>query len=196
MTLEEYLRFEERSEVRHEYVNGYAYAMTGAVAGHHRIVSNVQVALHMAARGGPCVAYRESFRLRIGNDFYYPDVMVACGEPLPFTARATERPGLLVECALAEQLAHRSDREAARVRVGADAARLRARALRVPAGRVGPPTPDGGWATERVENAGTLDLSCPEVALTLDAIYEGLDVPLVPLRRREGRRGGVCRIAG
>lgn len=180
MTLEEYLRFEERSEIRHEYVRGYAYAMTGAVAGHNRIVSNVQVALHLAAGGGPCVVYRESFRLRIGHDFYYPDVMVACGEALPFMARATERPCLLVEVRSpstwrTDQIEKRHAYEGVPtlrgyVRVHSDYRLVEwDRWL-----------PDGRWTTERLANAGTLALPCPEVALTLDAIYEGLDVPPVP----------------
>ncbi len=38
---EEYLKGELTSEVRHEYIDGYVYAMTGASINHNRISRNV-----------------------------------------------------------------------------------------------------------------------------------------------------------
>jgi hypothetical protein len=37
MTVDEYMQFEEKSPVRHEYVNGAIYAMTGVSVAHARI---------------------------------------------------------------------------------------------------------------------------------------------------------------
>ena len=187
MTLEEYLAFEERSTERHEYVGGYVYLMTGANVTHHRIVTNVHVALHLVARGGPCVAYRESFRLRIGDDFYYPDVMVACGESLAPKAIATERPCLLVE--VRSERTWRTDQTEKRaayegVPTLRGYVRIHNEYRYVEWDRR---EPDGRWTTERFENVGALALECPRAVLTLDAIYEGLDVPPFPLRRLKER---------
>jgi hypothetical protein len=51
MTVDEYLQFEEKSPVRHEYVNGSIYAMTGVSVAHARIGRELVIALggHLAA---------------------------------------------------------------------------------------------------------------------------------------------------
>lgn len=80
---EEYLEHEARSEIRHEYVSGILYAMSGVSEPHHLIAGNLFAALHSHLRGTECRAYIADFKLRLqvqSDDlFYYPDVMVACG---------------------------------------------------------------------------------------------------------------------
>jgi Uma2 family endonuclease len=82
MTVEEYLKFEEKSPTRHEYVNGLVYAMSGASMAHNRIVSRLHIALEKHLRGGPCEAFLQDLKLKLTPDsdkfFYYPDVMVSC----------------------------------------------------------------------------------------------------------------------
>ena|ERR1051326_4618219 len=82
ISVEEYLQGEERSQVRHEYIGGNAYAMAGASDEHIAICMNLAFALRSHLRGTPCrVQMSEGkARLRVGHEdiFYYPDVMVAC----------------------------------------------------------------------------------------------------------------------
>lgn len=52
LTVEEYLAFEEHSDVRHEYVGGEIHAMAGASRRHGRIVTNISGQLWTALRGG------------------------------------------------------------------------------------------------------------------------------------------------
>lgn len=82
LSVEDYLRYEEKSEVRHEYLNGMLYAMSGVSEAHHLIAGNLFAALHAHLRGSPCHTYIADFKLRLQFDqdnlFYYPDVMVAC----------------------------------------------------------------------------------------------------------------------
>lgn len=185
MTLEEYLVFEERSELRHEYVGGYVYTMVGANVGHHVIVSNVQVALHLAARGGACRVFRESLRLRTGDDFYYPDVMVVCGEVLAPSDTAARKPCLLVEVRSA-RTARTDSAEKRRAYQAIPTLRAYLRVdARYRAVDVDVRLPDGTWGLRRFENDGEIPLPCPETVLTFDQIYEGLDLPPVPLRRIE-----------
>ena len=79
---EEYLAREELNQVRHEYVGGAMYAMSGATDRHNRIASNLHVALsnHLPDR---CVPYMADMKVRIRRDraemFFYPDCMVCCG---------------------------------------------------------------------------------------------------------------------
>lgn len=97
VSVDEYLEMEERSEVRHELVGGMLYAMVGGTDRHNRITLNVASKLLDAAEGGPCRVYISDMRLRIGNNYYYPDVMVACEPPETENPIWRTNPCLVVE---------------------------------------------------------------------------------------------------
>ena len=79
MTLEEYLRVEEASPERHEYVRGELYAMVGGTARHNWIAGRIYAALHRAAGSGPCRVFIGDVKLRVPDErIYYPDVMAIC----------------------------------------------------------------------------------------------------------------------
>jgi Uma2 family endonuclease len=84
LSVEEYLKLEEHSTIKHEYVAGEIFAMAGPTLRHNVISLNLAVAFHVHLRGGPCRAFVNDVKVRIKvNDdqvVYYPDVMVACGE--------------------------------------------------------------------------------------------------------------------
>ena len=77
---EEYLRRELASEAKHEYIDGYFYAMSGASRNHQRISGNLFAAAVNHLRGSQCEAFTADFKVKAGNHFFYPDVLVACGE--------------------------------------------------------------------------------------------------------------------
>lgn len=83
-TPEEYLRMEERSEIRHEFVNGEIYDMSGSTARHNDICGNLTFALQSAIRKGKlgCRVYANDMRLHIlkANMYTYPDIMLICGK--------------------------------------------------------------------------------------------------------------------
>ena len=82
MSEEEYLQFEENSPTRHEYVNGYVHAMSGASMAHNRIVSRLHTALANRLGNGPCETFTNAQKLKVDTesdkDYYYPDIMVTC----------------------------------------------------------------------------------------------------------------------
>ena len=79
---EEYLEWEERSEVRHEYIDGEVFAMAGSSDDHAAIVSNACVVLIPFARKYGCRLFPQDVKARpVGlSRFYYPDLMVTCDE--------------------------------------------------------------------------------------------------------------------
>jgi Uma2 family endonuclease len=83
VSVEEYLTTEPESPERREYVDGQVFAMSGATAAHNLISGNLFALLHAHLSGGSCRVYMADMKVRIktGNCFYYPDVMVTC-EPL------------------------------------------------------------------------------------------------------------------
>ncbi|MEL7409595.1 MAG: Uma2 family endonuclease [Cyanobacteria bacterium J06558_2] len=84
ITVEEYLKLEQDAEIRHEYVAGQIYAMTGSSREHNLIATNLISLLRPHLRGGDCRAFISDMKVKIqtssqrGNFFYYPDVVVTC----------------------------------------------------------------------------------------------------------------------
>ncbi len=92
----EYLANEALSEVRHEFVDGYVYAMTGASNNHNLIATNVLVAFANHLKGKPCRPYMSDMKVRVGSRYFYPDVMVDCSQS-PGDALFMESPRIIVE---------------------------------------------------------------------------------------------------
>ena len=83
MTETEYLNFEKNNEIRHEYVNGRVYAMSGAELNHNIINSNANTILNSQLFGQPCVVMSSNMRLKVDSkhvSYRYPDTMVICGD--------------------------------------------------------------------------------------------------------------------
>ena len=81
MTVEEYLEFEAEAEVKHEFVDGFVFAMAGGTEAHNLISGAIYTRARLAAAGKPCRAYVESVKLKVpSGNYYYPDVFVSCNE--------------------------------------------------------------------------------------------------------------------
>lgn len=99
ISLDDYLLGEHDGVVRHEYVDGYIYAMSGASELHNVVNAELFAALY-AHLPDECRAFMSDMKLKVQvNDklfFYYPDIMVACGtnDNDPYTR---SNPLLLVE---------------------------------------------------------------------------------------------------
>lgn len=78
ISIDDYLRLEERGEDRHEYVNGAVYAMVGKTARHNMIASAISAALRDHLKSKPCTVFVSGVTVRVGDIFYYPDVMAVC----------------------------------------------------------------------------------------------------------------------
>jgi Uma2 family endonuclease len=99
---EEYLRLEAQSPIRHEYVSGELFAMTGGTLRHNTITGNVFVALRARLQETPCRVFMNDVRVRVQkvNAYYYPDLLVICardGKPVDLDAVTIHDPVLLIE---------------------------------------------------------------------------------------------------
>jgi len=98
---EDYLRGELASEIRHEYVAGNVYAMSGGTLNHQRIAGNFIRLAGNQLVGNPCFPTGSDFKLQVplGEDevaFYYPDAMIIC-VPVPGDALFTDSPSVILE---------------------------------------------------------------------------------------------------
>jgi Uma2 family endonuclease len=98
-TPEEYFAWEEQQELRHEYINGEVYAMTGGTINHSRIAANFIGLLSAHLRGGSCEVLTSDGRINISesDDYVYPDLSVTCDERDRNTKNFISHPCLIVE---------------------------------------------------------------------------------------------------
>lgn len=81
---EDYLAAERAGrDVKHEYVNGEVFAMTGASFNHNLIVLNLGSELRARLKGRPCHVLPNDMRVRIeaANAAKYPDLTALCEPP-------------------------------------------------------------------------------------------------------------------
>ncbi|BAB76298.1 Uma2 family endonuclease [Anabaena sp. FACHB-709] len=99
LTPEEYFIWEEKQQLRHEYLNGEVYAMTGGTQNHGRIASNIIFIVKGHLRGGGCQVGNSDCRINIfeTKDYVYPDVSVTCDERDRTAIQAIQYPCLIVE---------------------------------------------------------------------------------------------------
>ena len=79
-TIEEYLAFEAKSAIKHEYENGQVFAMSGGTPNHAFIGGSTVAALRNAlkAKGSKCRVSGSELKVHIEkyNSFVYPDGML------------------------------------------------------------------------------------------------------------------------
>ena len=110
---QEYLDGEQHSELRHEYIDGQVYAMTGASDRHGLILNALAYALTPAARRKGCQLFTSDMKLRLEMGgktvFYYPDLLLSC-DPQDREPYFRRLPCLIVEV-LSESTARIDRRE-------------------------------------------------------------------------------------
>jgi Uma2 family endonuclease len=96
---EEYLKLEELSQIKHEYIQGEIYAMAGANDAHVTVAGNLFALLRNHVRGSGCRVYMSDMKARIEsrNIYYYPDVMVTCDERDKAFQSFKKHPCLIIE---------------------------------------------------------------------------------------------------
>jgi len=184
MSLDEYLAFEEQSPVKHEYVAGEVYAMSGVTTRHNLINLNITRHLHQPARKRGCRVFAADVKLKAAADrIYYPDVIVACGKAAQVEL-IVEEPMLVVE--ITSPSTRASDR-----REKLDAYR------RMPSLRMYMIVDQrrrhvfvyrrnvvAEWLRDEMHGEGEIPIPTLETELKMDHIYD--DVPLPPLAVGEG----------
>ena len=99
---EEYLKAELISDVKHEYINGYIYAMAGASKNHERIAGNIfrDLGNILKQKKSPCDVFSSDMKVRVADlntNYFYPDVMVTCDTDDNESEYYTNSPLIIVE---------------------------------------------------------------------------------------------------
>lgn len=96
ISVEDYLDGELIAETKHELIDGAVYAMVGTSGNHDRIAGNVYSEFRSHLKNLPCEPFGSDVKVRVGSNFFYPDVIVDChfDESQPYY---TETPIIIVE---------------------------------------------------------------------------------------------------
>ena len=180
MTVEEYFRFEETSPVKHEYVAGEVYAMSGATVRHNRIAGNVFLRLSPAARSGPCEVFSSDMRVEVTRDRYYrPDVTVVCA-PVADSDIVVRNPCVVVEVTSPSTARiDRTEKLDAYRSISTLEMYLIIDHRRRRVERHARDTRSGEWRREQIVGEGRVRVPCVDAELTLGEIYERVDLPSV-----------------
>ena len=82
VSVDDYLNQEREGDTRHEYMNGYVYAMSGASEMHNAVAAELFASIY-AQLPDECRAFMSDMKVKVeisdNTFFYYPDIVVACG---------------------------------------------------------------------------------------------------------------------
>jgi Uma2 family endonuclease len=171
LTFEDYLVAEEHGTIRHEFVGGQMWAMSGGTRRHNVVTGNAFAAVRTAALTHGRAAYVNDVKLRVGDDAYYPDVMVAC---LPNQSRMWETAPCLIVEVLSPSTASAERREKLRAYQSIESMLTYL--------IVDPETFDVAvhrrigncWASMNVGPGEHVGLPCPQMTLAIDDLFENL----------------------
>jgi Uma2 family endonuclease len=173
MSFDAFLDFEDGAEFRHEYLGGVAYAMAGGTRVHNQIAGRLYAQLLAPAEADGCRVYINDVLLKAGSDAFYPDVMVACGEPVD--PRFEAEPCLVVEVVSpSTEKYDRTAKHAAYTNIGSVLAYV------LISGNPSEPWVEvhrrAGdlWFRDRLTATDELRLPCPEVTVSVGELFAGL----------------------
>ena len=80
MTAEEYLAWESKQEIRHEFCDGKTYAMAGGTKNHDELAFNLRRILIDKVEEDACSMSGSDVKVMVqeGRSFRYPDLSVSC----------------------------------------------------------------------------------------------------------------------
>ena len=96
MTVEEFLAWERRQELRHEFDGRQPLAMTGGTVEHSVIATNLVRALEDRLHGKPYRAFRGDLKILVAGRVRYPDAVVTC-TPVPSGTDVVPEPVVVFE---------------------------------------------------------------------------------------------------
>jgi Uma2 family endonuclease len=80
-SFDEYVRLEELSPIKHEFLDGHVWAMAGGSPEHAGIAANIAMTLGVQLRDRPCRVFSSDLRVRVKETGLgtYPDLSVVYG---------------------------------------------------------------------------------------------------------------------
>jgi Uma2 family endonuclease len=97
LTEQAYLEGEALAQIKHEYIEGAAYAMAGASKNHNMIAGNIFAEFRQQLKVKTYSPFIADMKVKAGANIYYPDVMVVCEADDADTELVLHAPSIIVE---------------------------------------------------------------------------------------------------
>jgi Uma2 family endonuclease len=180
MSLQEYLKLEEQSEVRHEFLDGEVFEMEAATIRHQQIGANFFGTVRPLIKPHGCEVHFSGTRVAtsVKGLYTYPDLVIFCGQPKMWDSapNTLSNPKVLIE--ILSQGTKDYDRSSKFERylelasleeyivIHQNSPRIEQRGRQV----------DGSWLLRYTQGtAATLRFSSLPVEIPLAAVYEGIE---------------------
>ena len=174
MTLDDFVAWEDRQELRYEYDGFDARAMTEGTFAHAAIQANLISVLGVALRGRPCRAIGSELKVRTATSIRYPDALVVCS---PAQAKSTFAPDPVVIFEILSPSSARLDLGAKNAEYQTLASLNRYVVLHQTqaAAEVFARDAEGEWTYAFLDARGVLDMPEAGIAIPLAEIYEDIE---------------------
>ncbi|PRQ09716.1 Uma2 family endonuclease [Enhygromyxa salina] len=176
MTYADYCELERAATVKHEYLRGEVFAMTGGTLEHARLIGRVIHLLSRELASGPCRVFSSDARVRVEETDLdtYPDVSVVCGEPE--TSERSElalvNPVLLVEVLSDSTEAYDRGQKAAHYRRIPSLRGYLLVSQHEPRLELFVRRDDGGWSLFEASTGERLSIEFLAVSIAVDEVYQ------------------------
>jgi len=177
---QEYLEWEERQEIKYEYVNGEVFAMTGGTIPHNDIALNLASALKSYLRGGRCRVNMADVKVCVSQDgpFHYPDVVVTCDDRDRQAIKFIQYPCLIVEVLSpsteaydrGEKFTHYRHIQTLREYVLINAEKINVECFRL--------NDRGFWELHPYEEGDEVHLTSVDFRFPISLVYEDVQLPM------------------
>lgn len=99
MSEQEYLAFEEKSKIKHEFMDGEIFVMAGGTRFHSLTIGNISRHLGNQLEDEPCEVHTSDLRVKTKSaNYVYPDVVIVCKPKLvPNIFDTLESPQVIFE---------------------------------------------------------------------------------------------------
>jgi len=183
MTVDEWRELERTShDIKHEYIDGQVYAMSGGSLAHGRIGSNAVRTLEdtLASAGKPCDVYNSDVAVRLSPRRYtYPDASVTCDER---DRSAPDKTDVQAPCVIVEVLSDSTEaydrgRKFSLYRACPTVQEYMLVATRYQAVEVYRRTPQGWAIYQSYVPSDEIELTSLDVRFPLAALYKNAGVP-------------------
>lgn len=171
MSEEEYLESEKKSELKREYIDGQVYAMAGASSNHNLLCGNVHTAFNVHLKGNPCRPYMSDMKVKIGTQYYYPDVLVNCSKLLG-DSYYTDSPTIIVE--VLSKSTRRNDETQKRMAYMQIATLQEYVLIEQDIGKIAIMRRNGGWITESYYLGDDVSFTSIGLTVAVEDIYDGV----------------------
>jgi Uma2 family endonuclease len=178
MSLEQFLAWEERQELRYEFDGFAPLAMTGGTLAHDEISGNVRATLRQRLGGTPCRPFGPNAKILCAGRVRYPDVLVTC-VPQDLRTSVVQQPVVVFEVISSETA--RTDRiEKLREYRAAESIQRYVILEQTGIGAAVFARHGAGWIATALTEGDTLAMPELGIAVPLAEFYAGLEFPAEP----------------